>query len=461
MEGNIYRGELFFFIDSPLAKSEAFYQHHLDGGLFVMNGKVVETGPFEDIHARYPDIPVTDYSGKLILPGLIDTHLHYPQSEIIGMYGKQLLDWLDEYTFPAEESFSSAEYALSIARSFVTELLRNGTTSCAAYATVHPVSVDALFTVASEYGMCMLTGKVLMDRNAPEGLRDSSLEGEADSRALIEEWHGKGRNHYVITPRFAITSTPEQLERAGRLHQEYPTTYIQTHLSENQGEIESVRSLFPDSVDYLEVYEQAGLLTDRTIFGHCVHLTERAYKRLGESGAIIAHCPTSNLFLGSGLFDMRKANSYGLRTTLATDVGAGTSFSMWRTMGESYKVQQLLGYSQTAFEALYKCTLGAAYALSLADRIGSLMPGRDADFIVVDAAATPVQRLRRDYLRARGKWDIEHKLFGLQTLGDDRNTVATYLMGRKAYASDTRDHQETGVQHDRDHNPQPLGPHGR
>ena len=337
------------------------------------------------------------------------------------------------------------EYAQDIARFFVKELVKNGTTTCAAYATVHPASVTALFSVATEYNMCILAGKVMMNRNAPDYLMDTTHQGELDCRSLIEDWDGKGRNHYVITPRFAITSTPDQLKSAGRLHAEYPSTYIQTHLSENLGEIESVLSLCPGHADYLEVYERAGLLTDRSIFGHCVHLTDREYKRLGETGGIIAHCPTSNLFLGSGLFDMREANRYGVRTTLATDVGAGTSFSMWRTMGEAYKVQQLNGYPMTALEAIYKCTLGSARALSLDDRIGSFLPGREADFIVVDYAATSVQKLRMEYLRSRDKWTIENKLFGLQTLGDDRNTVCTYIMGKQVYGSDSCDHQEASM----------------
>lgn len=442
---NIYRGEVFYLIASPLDRAKA-YRYFEDGGLAVVDGKIVEAGPFEAVRSRYPDFPLTDYSGRLIMPGLIDSHIHFSQSEILGMYGKQLLDWLDEYTFPAEEAFSSVEHARGIARFFVKELLRNGTTTCAAYATVYPVSVTALFSVASEYDMCVLAGKVMMNRNAPGRLLDTVRQGEEDCRALIEEWDGTGRNHYVITPRFAITSTPEQLESAARLHAEYPSTYIQTHLSENRGEIESVLSLYPGHADYLEVYERAGLLTDRSIFGHCVHLTDREYKRLGEAGAVVAHCPTSNLFLGSGLFDMREANHHGLRTTLATDVGAGTSFSLWRTMGEAYKAQQLNGYPMTALEAVYKCTLGSARALSLDDRIGSFLPGRDADFIVVDYAATPAQRLRMGYLRSRDKWTIENKLFGLQTLGDDRNTLSTYVMGKPVYRrSDPCDHQEASM----------------
>ena len=432
---DLYRGEIFYFTAPPGSGSGAC-RHFEDGALVVADGRVVEAGPFEATKARYPDTPVTDYSGKLIMPGLIDAHIHFAQSEIIGMYGRQLLDWLNEYTFPAEEAFGSMEYAREIARFFVRELLRNGTTTCAAYATVHAASVSALFSIASEYGMRILAGKVLMDRGAPDYLMDTVATGEAESRALIEEWDGQGRNHYAITPRFALTSTPEQLAMAGRLHAEYPDTYIQTHLSENVGEVEAVRSLFPGYADYLEVYERAGLLTDRTIFGHCVHLEEREYKRLAEAGAVVAHCPTSNLFLGSGLFRMEEANRRGIRVALATDVGAGTSFSMWRVMGEAYKVRQLTGSSMTAFEALYKCTLGAAKALSLDDRIGSFLPGREADFIVVDCEATPVQRLRGEYLRSKGRWTIENKLFGLQTLGDERNIHSTYLMGREQRLTD-------------------------
>ena len=239
---NLYRGEVLYLIASPLDHVEA-YRYFEDGGLAVVDGKIVEAGPFEAMRSRYPDFPVTDYSGKLITPGFIDSHIHFSQSEIQGMYGKQLLDWLDEYTFPAEEAFSSMEYAQDIARFFVKELVKNGTTTCAAYATVHPASVTALFSVATEYNMCILAGKVMMNRNAPDYLMDTTHQGELDCRSLIEDWDGKGRNHYVITPRFAITSTPDQLKSAGRLHAEYPSTYIQTHLSENLGEIESVLSL--------------------------------------------------------------------------------------------------------------------------------------------------------------------------------------------------------------------------
>lgn len=440
----LYRGEVFYFKTSPL-ESDNSYCYYPEGALAVSEGKVIEAGPYEALKVKYANARLTDYSGKLLMPGFIDSHIHYPQSEMIGMYGRQLLDWLNEYTFPTEEDFSCKEYAERVARFFVNELFRNGTTSCMAYATVHKISVDALFSVASEYNMRMLTGKVLMNRNAPEALTDTEESGESDTRSLIEAWHNKGRNSYVITPRFSITSTPKQLISAARLHEEYPDTYIQTHLSENRNEIASTLALSPECGDYLEVYERAGLVTDRSVFGHCIHLTDSECRRMAEAGAIVAHCPTSNLFLGSGLFDMQQANRIGLKATLATDVGGGTSFSLFRTMDESYKIQQLNGYSMSVFEALYKCTRGTTEALKLDDRIGSFEPGREADFIVIDYAATPSQTARRDLLKRKDKWTLENRLFGLQTLGDDRNIVATYVMGKCVYQSDTGNHQKASM----------------
>ena len=440
----LYRGEVFYFKASPL-DTDDFYCYFPDGLLVVSQGKIIETGTYQDIKDRYPETSITDYSGKLLMPGLIDSHVHYPQSEMIGMYGRQLLDWLNEYTYPTEEAFSNPEYAERVARFFLNELFRNGTTTCMAYATVHKESVDALFSVASGYNMQMLTGKVLMNRNAPQELMDTEESGESDSRKLIEAWHKRGRNLYVITPRFSITSTHGQLISAARLHEEYPDTYVQTHLSENKNEIDSTLSLSPECTDYLEVYERAGLVTERTVFGHCIHLSDSECRRMAEAGAIIAHCPTSNLFLGSGLFDMQQANRINIRTTLATDVGGGTSFSLFRTMGEAYKVQQLNGYSMPVFESLYKCTRGTAKALKLDDKIGSFEQGREADFIVVDYAVTPSQQIRKEYLERNGKWDLENKLFGIQTLGDDRNILATYVAGNRVYLSDSGNHQETGM----------------
>ena len=279
----LFRGDIFYFTSSPLEDIHA-YRYIPDGVLAVSEGKILATGSFVEMKKCFSDASVTDFSGKLLMPGFIDAHIHYPQSEIIGMYGRQLLDWLHEYTFPAETMFSSPEHADYIADFFVNELFRNGTTTCMAYATVHPESVNALFTAASQYNMCMLTGKMLMDRNAPEQLTDTVERGGTESRTLIEAWHNKGRNRYVITPRFAISCTDKQLSEAGRLHRDYPDTYIQTHLSENKSEIDQTLSLYPDCSDYLEVYERAGLVTERTVFGHCIHLSEAESHSFGRCG---------------------------------------------------------------------------------------------------------------------------------------------------------------------------------
>lgn len=304
----LFRGDVFYFLLSPKAGWKN-YRYIPDGALVVHQKRIVDVGPFNEMKKRYGEsAEVTDYTGRLIMPGLIDAHIHYPQSEVLGMYGCRLLDWLEGYTFPAEQEFVFPEQAEKTARFFVSELFRNGTTACMAYSTVHACSASALFSVASEWDMCLLTGKVLMDRNAPDGLTDTADTGIDDSRKLIEEWHNKGRNRYVITPRFAITSSPEQLLKAGALHKEYPDTYIQTHLSENKEEIASTLDLFPDCSDYLEVYERAGLVADHTVFGHCIHLSPSELERVAQAGSIIAHCPTSNLFLGSGLFDMHQAD---------------------------------------------------------------------------------------------------------------------------------------------------------
>ena len=429
---HLYYGDIFYFHSSPLEGQDA-YSYLTEGAIAVSDGKILAVDTCAELKRLFPDAGVTDYSGKLIMPGFIDSHIHYPQSEIIGMYGKQLLDWLNEYTFPAELAFASPEHAVEMARFFVRELFRNGTTSCMAYATVHPESVHALFSVAREYEMCMITGKVLMDRNAPEGLLDTAGKGIPESRSLIETYHNKGRNRYAITPRFAISCSDEQLRAAACLHAEFPDTYIQTHLSENKHEIDHTLSLYPGCRDYFEVYEHAGLVNERAVFGHCIHLSASEYRRFAGAGAVVAHCPTSNLFLGSGLFDMKEANRLGMQTTLATDVGGGTSFSMLRTMGEAYKVQQLNGYSMPALESLYKCTLGTAKALKLEDEIGSFKTGCFADFIVVEDAVTHSQLIRKDYLVRTGKWNLDNLIFGLQILGDDRNIAATYIKGKEVH----------------------------
>jgi len=421
----IFRGDIFSF-----KNTQHDYQYIIDGALVVVDGMIVEVGKYSDMRLKYPDAAITDYTDKLIMPGFIDTHTHFVQMEIIGMYGKQLLEWLSDYTFPAEQAFESEEYAARIANAFLKELWRNGTTSCLAYSSVHRQSADALFNAADKANMRVITGNTLMERNAAEGLEYSAEDSERDSRELIEKWHGKGRSLFAITPRFAITCSERQLLLAGKLHNEFPDTYVQTHLSENKAEIGYTLSLFDGCKDYLEVYERAGLITDRSVLAHCIHLSDDEISRIANVGAIISHCPTSNLFLGSGLFNMKAADENSIHTTIGTDIGAGTSFSMLKTMGEAYKVSQLRDYPLTAFDTFYKSTLGAAKALHLDDKVGSLQPKREADFIVVEYAATEVERLRADYLKRTDRWCIENILFGLQTLGDDRNIAATYIMGK-------------------------------
>jgi len=434
----IFRGEVLDFIADPnnTAEPKDACRYYEDGAIVVADGHIAGMGKYEDLQALHPQAKLEDYSGRLLMPGFIDTHIHYPQTQIIASHGKQLLDWLKEYTFPVEENFATQAWADEIAADFIHELLKNGTTTCAAFATVHKESTDALFQAAQTANMRIIAGKVLMERNAPESLLASAENSYADSKALLEKWHRNGRSLYAVTPRFAITCGEKELELAGRLHREYPDTFIQTHLSENQAEVAATLELFPSNKDYLDIYEQHGLLTERSIFAHGIYLSASEMERIHAAGALIAHCPTSNLFLGSGLYDMQRANAYGVKTAIATDVGAGTSFSLLQTLNEAYKVQQLNGYPMDAFESFYKITLGAARGLHLADKIGSFATGNEADFVVIDYRAHRLQKLRMDYLQANRQWSIEALLFGLQMLGDDRNIQATYLMGKKVSATE-------------------------
>lgn len=430
----IIRGNIFDFLSEfthdasqPVAR---FLQ---DGALVIEDGKIKDINYYKDIAEAYPDVPCEDYSGKLILPGFIDTHIHFPQTEIIGSFGHQLIDWLNSYAFPAEKEFKNAEYAKAIAEIFIQELFKNGTTSCLAFSTVHKQAVEALFEAASKYDMRLITGRVWMNRNGDPALMDNTEVAYEETRELIQKWHKKGRNLYALTPRFAISCDDHSLELQGKLHQEFPDTYIQTHLSENKQEVKIIHALFPEANDYLEVYEKAGLLTDRTVFAHGIHLSDSELERIAKAGATIAHCPTSNLFLGSGLFDLKRTHEAGVQTAIATDVGGGTSFSLLRTLDEAYKVQQLQGYALKPFEAFYRITLGAAKALKLDHMIGNFDEGKEADFVVLDCAATTTQKLRVDFLQHNQCLDIETLLFGLQITGDDRNVEATYIMGEKVY----------------------------
>ncbi len=401
-----------------------------DGVLITEQGKIRWFGTWNDAQDHLPiNIEIQHYPEQLIIPGMIDTHIHFPQTEMVGAYGEQLLSWLNTYTFPTEIQFKDKAYASEIAKFFVNELLKNGTTTALVFCTVHPESVDALFEAAEQHQMRLIAGKVMMDRHAPEALCDSADSSYDDSKALIEKWHGQGRALYAITPRFAPTSTPEQLERAGQLKAEHPDVYVHTHLSENKDEIAWVKDLFPAQKGYLDVYHHYGLTGQRSVFAHCVHLEDAEWQCMHETDSAIAFCPTSNLFLGSGLFPLNKTWQQQVKVGLGTDVGAGTSFSLLQTVNEAYKVQQLQGDKLSAYESLYHATLGGAKALDLDDKLGNFNVGKEADFVVLNIKPTALQQLRQ----SRSK-SLEDSLFALFTMGDDRNVEATYIYGQKAYS---------------------------
>lgn len=398
-----------------------------DGVLITQNGKIEWFGTWQD--AQLPENAHIDhYPDQLIVSGFIDTHIHFPQTEMVGAYGEQLLSWLETYTFPTEIQFKDKEYAEKIAQFFIQELLKNGTTTALVFCTVHPESVDALFESAEQKQMRLIAGKVMMDRHAPEDLCDTPETSYQQSKELIEKWHNKGRALYAITPRFAPTSTPEQLKKAQQLKQEYPSVYLHTHLSENKDEIAWVKTLFPEQKNYLDVYHHYNLTGKRAVFAHCVHLEEHEWDCMHHTDSAIAFCPTSNLFLGSGLFPLNKAWQKQVKVGLGTDIGAGTSFCQLQTLNEAYKVQQLQGNKLSAFESLYHATLGGAKALDLDDKIGNFNIGKEADFVVLDLKPTALQQLRQSKTKS-----LEDALFALFTMGDDRNIQATYIYGKKVY----------------------------
>ncbi|MFY0664494.1 MAG: guanine deaminase [Natronospirillum sp.] len=428
-----WRGPLVHSLADPAEVGlDASYEYLADGLLVTENDRIVGLGYARDLMPNLPeDAELIECPNALIVPGFIDTHIHYPQTDMIAAYGEQLLDWLNNYTFPAEKRFAEVHHADHTADVFLRELLRNGTTTALVFGTVHKASVDAFFSAAEERNLRMICGKVLMDRNAPDYLLDTADSGYADSKELIERWHGKGRLHYAVTPRFAPTSTPEQLNAAARLLREYPDLYMHTHLSENPKEIEWVRELFPDCKHYLDVYDQHKLLSERSVFAHGIHLCDHEYERLAETGSAIAFCPTSNLFLGSGLFNLPKAEQHGVNVGLGTDVGAGTSFSILETLNEAYKVMQMQGAKLHPFKSLYLATLGGARALRLDDQIGSLAVGKEADFVVLDCHATPLLAHRMQYAKT-----LDEQLFVLMTLGDDRAVRYTVAAGQIVHDRD-------------------------
>ena len=427
----LVRGRILTFREDPAAAGAAAHAYIEDGAVFMREGRIEAAGRARDLLAdASQDAAVDDHSGSLIMAGFIDAHIHYPQTRVIGSYGAQLLDWLHNYTFLEEQKFADPAHCAEAAEFFLDELFRCGTTTALVYCTVHPESVDAFYAAAERRGARMIAGKTMMDRDAPEKLRDTAQRGYDESRALIERWRGRGRLDYAVTPRFAVTSTQAQLEAAGALAKEFPEAYVQTHLDENHAEIKLVAKLFPEATSYLDVYDRAGLLGPRSVFGHCIHMADAEIARMAESGSVAAFCPTSNLFLGSGLFDAARLTEAGVRIALATDVGGGTSYSMLRTAAEGYKVLQLNRQSWPALNAFYRMTLGNARALSLDDRIGSVETGKEADLVVLDSRATPAMAHRME----SAKGDLEVELFALITMGDDRAVKQTYVAGepRKA-----------------------------
>jgi guanine deaminase len=417
------RGEIVSFDDDPRNSPQAL-RHWRDGLVVIEDGRIAAVGDAAKL--LRPDTPVDDWRGKLILPGFVDTHIHYPQTDVIASRGEQLLGWLERYTFPAESRFGDPAIAAETASFFVDELLRNGTTTALVMATVHPHSVDAIFEAAAARRLRLAAGKVLMDRNCPENLRDTAQSGYDQSLALIRRWHGNERLAYAVTPRFAPTSSDAQLEAAGALYRGNPGVLMHTHVAENREEVAWVKKLFPQARSYLDVYERFGLLGPRSVLAHGIYLDDEDRRLLAERGAAIAFCPTSNLFVGSGIFDYGEAHDAGVRVSLATDVGGGTSFSMLRTMHEAYKVSQLAGAPLNALDAFYLATLAGARALGMESAIGSCAPGREADLVVLDPAATPLMARRT----ARAE-SLEERLFALMMLGDDRAVTATYILGKR------------------------------
>jgi len=421
-----YKASVFHMINDPaVVGAKAAHKFYNDGMLVVDDGHVVMAGERTFLEPSLDgNTEIIDHSGKLIVPGFIDTHIHFPQIDMMASFGEELLDWLEKYTFPEEAKFADPAHAEDAAKFFIQELLRNGTTTALVYGTVHKSSVEALFTEAYARGMRMVAGKALMDRNVPEELRDTAESGDADNRALIADWHGKGRLGYAITPRFAPACSDEQMALAGKLLAEHDDVLMHTHLSENGAEIDWVEKLYPTAKDYLDVYAKFGLLTDHSVFAHCIHMEGEEYQRMAEADAAIAFCPTSNLFLGSGLFNLKEAEKYGIKVGLGTDIGAGTSVSILETMNEAYKVCHLKGDKLDPFKSFYLATLGGAKALNMADKVGNFEAGKEADFLVLDMAATPLLERRLKNCKT-----LDETLFVLSMLGDDRSISHTYIAG--------------------------------
>ncbi len=431
------QGRIFYLTKDPYLYNEEECYTFLEQGILILDddGIIMDVGEPSTLLPKYANIKIEYYDEScLIVPGFIDAHVHYPQLEIIGAYGKQLLDWLNNYTFIAEQNFSNKDYARKIACFFIHELLRNGVTTAATYATVYAGSADALFKEASAVNFNMIGGKILMSRNAPDKLIEKPQQSFEDTKTLINKWHKNGRNKYAITPRFAITCPEEELEMAGELFKNTEGLFMQTHLSENNDEIAFTLELFPKSKSYTEVYEKYNLLGRRALFGHGIHLSPKELQILSESESTIVHCPTSNMFLGSGLLDIEscKDPSRPIYIGLGSDVGAGTSLSPLQTLNEAYKVAQLQKQAMSAIKAFYILTLGNAESLDLAHEVGTFKKGLVGDITVLQTTGTPLMKFRNEYVK-----NIIEELFVQMTIGDDRSIKATYLAGNKVYHNNT------------------------
>ncbi len=433
-DAHALRGPALTYTGDPFqAGIESVMRYESDAIVAMADGKVTHMGPASEVRSKLPPDTTVRENGKdtLMIAGFIDSHVHFPQTPMIAAYSEQLLDWLNNYTFPTELKYAEKEFAREVAQVFLQENVRNGITSGCVYCTVFPQSVDALFEEAEKLGMRLAAGKVLMNRNAPEKLLDTTKSGYDDSKALIRKWHRRGRLMYAITPRFAPTSTGDQLEAAGALWKEHPDCYMQTHVSENKGEVKWVQELFPERKGYLDVYDHYSLCGPRAVFGHGIHLTDEEMQRMHVTGSAIAHCPTSNFFLGSGYLDVFRAMKKGrpVRVGLGTDLGAGTSFSILATLNEAYKAAKLHGKALSAGHAFYLATRGTARAMYIEDKVGSIAPGMEADIVVLDLKSTPVIDYRMRFCK-----DFEEALFIQMTMGDDRTVLATYIAGRLAYS---------------------------
>ncbi|WP_375572208.1 guanine deaminase [Seohaeicola saemankumensis] len=419
-------GQTLRFTADPFAEGPAAAGHDSAGGILIEEGRIAAIGQGAQLRAAHPQARVVDHGDALLMAGFVDAHVHYPQTAIIASWGKRLIDWLNLYTFPEEMRFGDPAHAAEIAGRYLDLTLANGTTTVCSYATIHPESVDAFFAAAQARGQRVVAGKTCMDRNAPEGLRDTAQSAYDDSCALLRKWHGVDRLSYAITPRFSPTSTPEQLEALGALWAEHPDCLMQTHLSEQTDEIAWVRDLYPQARDYLDTYEAHGLLGANGLYGHAIHLESRERDRLREVGAALVHCPTSNTFIGSGLFDMAGLVAAGHRVGLATDTGGGSSFSMLRTMAAAYEIGQLRGTALHPAQLLWLATVGSARALRLDASIGNLAPGMEADIVALDLASTPAIAQRST--RAQDIWEA---VFPTIMMGDDRAIRATWVAGQR------------------------------